>query len=526
MRSTFFIFSTLLSLFTLTGNAQISITDGLISYYPFTGNAGDSSGYGNHGTVVNATLTTDRFGNPDKAYLFNGTSSYISIPATILTNANYTFSMWFNPSNLNSSTLIAVGVGGPDQGIQIVNGYYWGGGGYNSDGTVTGARSTDFPDINAWYHIALTRDNNYIRFYVNGILKVSASTNGLLPSYGSGTKTATIGAREPGTNLFFKGKIDEVGIYNRALSDEEILRLYYIPKGLVGFYQFNTDASDSSGYRNDGVVFGAALVEYQRCGQSNKAYYFNGLYSYIWLPPFYFQGLEYTYAMWVKPATLNTSTLICIGSGGPDQGIQIVDGYYWGGGGYNSNGTVTTATTAEFPFIDNWYHIVITRDRNNIKFYINGILKANSSTSGLLPNYGPGPMSAVLGARQPGNKEYFAGMLDEVRIYDKAISAKEVYDIYNSSCIATSTLQSASLPQEAVTVQPNPSQGSFTLKTEHLTNVEVIVQNATGKTVNSFSFSDFRGEKLLDLTGNAAGLYFMTVKCTEGVTTKKLVINR
>ena len=52
-------------------------TSGLAAYYPFTGNANDLSGNGHNGTVTGATLTTDRFGNPNSAYSFNGTSSYI-----------------------------------------------------------------------------------------------------------------------------------------------------------------------------------------------------------------------------------------------------------------------------------------------------------------------------------------------------------------------------------------------------------------------------------------------------------------
>ena len=57
-----------------TGIVYADITTGLIAYYPFSGNAVDTAG-GNNGTVYNATLTTDRFGNPDSAYYFNGIST-------------------------------------------------------------------------------------------------------------------------------------------------------------------------------------------------------------------------------------------------------------------------------------------------------------------------------------------------------------------------------------------------------------------------------------------------------------------
>ncbi|MGB7569391.1 MAG: LamG-like jellyroll fold domain-containing protein [Chitinivibrionales bacterium] len=65
--------------------AQIP-TDSLIAWYPFTGNVNDSSGKGNNGTVTGATLTTDRFGNANSAYLFNGSGNMITLP--ILTKLN------------------------------------------------------------------------------------------------------------------------------------------------------------------------------------------------------------------------------------------------------------------------------------------------------------------------------------------------------------------------------------------------------------------------------------------------------
>ena len=55
--------------------AQINIDSGLVAHYPFNGNANDESGNGNDGTVNGATLTTDRFGNANKAYSFDGVSN-------------------------------------------------------------------------------------------------------------------------------------------------------------------------------------------------------------------------------------------------------------------------------------------------------------------------------------------------------------------------------------------------------------------------------------------------------------------
>jgi hypothetical protein len=79
-------------------------TNGLVGWWPFNGNANDESGNGNNGTVNGATLTTDRFGNANSAYFFNGNSSnspYIIANSPINNNtaSSFSFSIWLNKSN-------------------------------------------------------------------------------------------------------------------------------------------------------------------------------------------------------------------------------------------------------------------------------------------------------------------------------------------------------------------------------------------------------------------------------------------
>jgi hypothetical protein len=84
----------------LDESAQIP-TDGLVAYYPFNGNADDESGNKNHGTVYGAQLTTDRFGIPNKAYSFNGSSDFIKVANGAAFNFDktnaFTLNVWINP---------------------------------------------------------------------------------------------------------------------------------------------------------------------------------------------------------------------------------------------------------------------------------------------------------------------------------------------------------------------------------------------------------------------------------------------
>lgn len=73
------IYLILLSLFPAFLYAQVNLNNGLIAYYPFDGNANDISGSNINGSVNNAILTTDRFGQVNNAYLFNGIDSYIQL---------------------------------------------------------------------------------------------------------------------------------------------------------------------------------------------------------------------------------------------------------------------------------------------------------------------------------------------------------------------------------------------------------------------------------------------------------------
>src|ERR1019366_3185308 len=80
----------------VNGYSQSFLTNGLVAYYPFNGNANDASGNGNNGTVYGAILTTDRFGNSNSAYSFDGASSYIEVPsnASLLFSNQLTISAW------------------------------------------------------------------------------------------------------------------------------------------------------------------------------------------------------------------------------------------------------------------------------------------------------------------------------------------------------------------------------------------------------------------------------------------------
>src|ERR1035437_6374375 len=145
----------------VNSQAQTFLTNGLVAYYPFNGNANDASGNGNNGTVNGAVLAQDRLGASNSAYSFNGSNSAITFSSVPLTQVdNWTLSAWVNPASLNQLGM-AVEVG-YDNSI-------WGDGygfGFALDSEWTGLFSYlafirsgySMPSTNRWYHVVMVRD--------------------------------------------------------------------------------------------------------------------------------------------------------------------------------------------------------------------------------------------------------------------------------------------------------------------------------------------------------------------------------
>lgn len=209
------------------------ITGSLIAHYPFCGDAMDHSGNSLHGTVHGANLATDRFGNTNSAYSFNGTSSYISLPTGSFVGRDvYSVSMWLNSAGSGSSGSLAWSVGSNDPFCQSIsyNSSVISAGSYNQGSNpVQSYVFSGQVGLNQWVHVVTTRDMNELKLYINGT-QVPATTgivNGQQASYGATSPfRAVIGGRSTLSGYFFNGKIDDVRIYGNVLSPQEVSSLY------------------------------------------------------------------------------------------------------------------------------------------------------------------------------------------------------------------------------------------------------------------------------------------------------------
>ncbi len=230
----------LLFLLGMVGMASASLVDGLVAYYPLNGNALDASGNGNNGVVYGATPTVDRFGNTNGAYSFDGVTDYIDIGNDSIFNIHnqITISMWLNADSLGDTIISKWKTESGWQGSWGMRLNSDGGANFNVTGDGYsggfGAISADKIEPGSFHHIAGVYNtfDNTIRIFVDGIQ--SGTGSGQSGSIFVSNSRIYIGATDyyitSGHRYsYFDGTIDDVRIYNRALSGNEIMELAAVP---------------------------------------------------------------------------------------------------------------------------------------------------------------------------------------------------------------------------------------------------------------------------------------------------------
>jgi hypothetical protein len=210
-------------------------SNGLVGYWPFNGNANDQTPSGYNGTVNGATLTTDRFGNNNSAYNFDGINDYILVNNNAsLSPIVYSISAWVKPNGyyINGQDDANYIVG---KGSDFNDGHYSlhyksisrkarASIGIGSSGLYVDSNADI--NLNNWVHLISTWDGNTLRIYVNGVLENSIySPNNVQGVNSENLYFGTMAANSTWP-YWLNGKIDDIAIYNRALTQQEITNMY------------------------------------------------------------------------------------------------------------------------------------------------------------------------------------------------------------------------------------------------------------------------------------------------------------
>lgn len=393
----------------------------------------DSSGSGNHGTGQNSITSTStaKFG---RAGEFDGVGDYI-LTADTVHPQDVTMEAWVYLDDLGNSHPIL----SQTSGASVRFNFYIGTDGkaraFFAGGSPAQTLIADTAiSAGSWNHITLTwTDYQNAKLFVNGNL---AGTHTISVSgFSSGFVPFRIGYSSTNPSAYFDGQIDDLKIYNYARTPDQIMSDYVEGPPPIGYWKFDdiegTSAVDSSGAGNTGAITSAT---WNPKGKIGSALEFDGVDDKVDL------GTSLTelnpsigaVSLWAKPIA-DTDLDYFISLGGACDGsillrrnssnlFQLV--YKDASNSYHYPYSSTYAETRE------WNHYLFTWDdlAEKILFYRNGVLIANYAwTDG--PLYSSSFNAARIG--HCNSDRYYKGLIDEVKIYNYALSARQVAQEYN-----------------------------------------------------------------------------------------------
>jgi Ca2+-binding RTX toxin-like protein len=427
----------------------------------------DASGSNNHGAITGATLVSPgRIGAGALRFDGNDLVTVLDTEASLALETGMTIEAWVNPSAAPSGwTTVALKENGPGLSYALYanDGAPRPGGtpfpaGYINVGADVAARGTAALPLNTWTHLATTYDGANLQLYVNGALAATVPVTGLI-TVGDIHGALRIGGNNAFPDVagvfggeFFTGLLDEVKVYNRALSAAEInLDMGGTPPpqptpvgGLVLNLSFDTGtvvstattvstASDASGLGNDGTVEGAVAVADGKGG----ALLFDGVDDVVTVQDS--ASLDLTGGMtieaWVNPSVvdgLNGWETVVLKEGAEARvccSNLLSYALYAHDAAAGPAGYIRTAgldqgthTTPAIP-AGAWTHLATTYDGANLRIYVNGALAA---TRGVTGDIEVGVGALRIGGNKAFPGEFFSGLIDEVKVYNRALSAAEI----------------------------------------------------------------------------------------------------
>jgi len=486
------------------------VCDGLVAYYPFFGNARDTSGNSLDGLVKGVTLTTDRDGNANRAYKFNGktfdngTTTHIELPLSSLTQnleqSDYSVVAWVKPESDPPGSLdnwYAYGMihsysSTSDYGLR----YHWSdrfemaNPVFYDNGTRInwGGASSYKKDYGKYYHVAgvANSSSRNTKIYVNGTLEHTRTwADSGISDPAKINKTWMIGTMDP-TNVTnpntLDGVIDEIRMYNRALTASEVETIYRgtasdnatptmrkttatcsrVCDGLVLYMPMidnTTDVNtDTFGNTIDNNTLSVSTdnssttptLASDRDSVDNASYQFDGTDDYF--------QIDNVSSIALESGSFSVATIVKINksseewvtySGGQfskgkimhGDNYTFVLGYHWYPEGTNnlyfsvrnSSDDSTGAWNSQTNPLQ-YNHIVGVADRasGTVNLYVNGTLMAGTAWDGNIKNPATKWTIGLSGnsswdEKHRGNLD---GWIDEVRVYNRALSADEVLALY------------------------------------------------------------------------------------------------
>lgn len=484
-----FLFTLLLTINFLifTTPASADITTGLVGHWTFNGKDTvwtsataattlDKSGLGNTGTLTNMHQSTSTVAGKIGQGLRMSSRQYIVINdnASLNVSTNFTLSTWVKLDTLGASKAIYdSATGGTNRWLVDISS--------NNKFTFTERGIADNEATTAlstgvWYHLVVVKSGDSganIRFYLNGVSDGTASVGSVeIP-----TSDKRIGNWTEGTNLPLMGLMDDLRIYNRALSENDVRQLYNeglakvavspvnsLKSGLVGHWTLDgkdtiwTSATaattlDKSGQGNTGTLTNMTQVTAPVAGKIGQGLKFDGINDYVDMGTMgnfgsSLESHETTVAVWIK--TTNTATAVIMGTGNTgnatviqvninrnfDDGTNQV-GYIYGRLRDESNNSRVVQASFNTGITDGkWHHVVVVlRPTAQGSIYVDGVEVTTTHPRTVnISNPANFTFPLTFGALNwkgsIGTDGWYKGIADEFRIYEIGLSSFQISTLY------------------------------------------------------------------------------------------------
>jgi len=420
----------------------------------FTNNlAFDETGK-NNGTLVSMSSANQVQGKLEKGLEFDGVADYVTVPALGTFNTA-SISAWFKDMEVSGNDHIVFSQASDNGacGSYTINSDDTSYGQICfSDSTYQTATSNIDTRDGLWHHGVTLFDGTYVKFYLDGVL-VATSNSVTGKTVPLNRVTQSIGSYLQVAN-FFDGSIDDVRIYNRALTATEVAKLYTnsaptyisttitgVADGLVGHWTFDgpdTDwgsntTNDVSGEGNTGTMVNMSTTTSPTFGRLGQGFKFDGSADYVNVGAV-LDGLDaITVSAWVKPNFNSNSGIIASKYAAVPAEWELITSTT-GGGTYQFRIDSTAGNWAigASTVRDQWAHVVGVYTgglRGTVRIYVDGV-EGTPATLGA-DRQATRNDTINIGRRAfSGVETPFSGSLDDVRIYNRALSAAEVHQLY------------------------------------------------------------------------------------------------
>ena len=451
----------------------VSLSQGLVGYWPLDGpvtnwntnTTADISGNGNTGQLISmSTSTSPAIGKIGQALTLNGTSQYITRDGNLNSlsfGAPLTLSAWIKVPALVKGAIVIAGNSTTHTGWGLYLQDTFGHLSFLNPG-VTAINSTKTVSANVWTHVAVTVPSGSTNptFYFNGVPDTVTDVNAITAPAVS--DQVMIGSWFTGGADFFKGSMDDVRIYDRALSAGEVQQLYHqgtanaahsnigISNGLVGYWTFDgpsidwrkNQVADLSGQGNTGQLVSMATSSSPVAGKIGQALRFSGAsYSAAHTPVGAWNfNPSGSVSVWLKPGTANLGALTFMKGG--SEGWSLKTSQFAGPPHFGLRWIYQGASGPEDSCLsgstdikaNQWSHVMVVKDTAAGYWlgYINGVQACKTAIASVAISSSDW---ICFGARcisggSPPNS-LWAGTLDDIRYYDRALSAQEVQQLYH-----------------------------------------------------------------------------------------------